>query len=40
MRISLANLYTEDYVEIARRIKELLDEYYTEFEAEALPEAA
>ncbi len=40
VRISLANLYTEDYVEIARRIKELLDEYYTEFEAEALPEAA
>ena len=39
VRISLANLYKEDYVEIARRIRELLDEYYTEFE-ETLSEAA
>ena len=33
VRISLANLNTEDYVEIARRLFELLDEYYAEYEA-------
>ena len=32
VRISLANLNTEDYVEIARRLYELLDEYYAEAE--------
>lgn len=30
VRVSLANLNTEDYVEIARRLFELLDEYYAE----------
>ena len=41
VRISLANLDSEDYVEIARRLYELLDEYYEEFEAEtALDQAA
>ena len=30
VRVSLANLYEEDYVEIARRLYELLDEYYAE----------
>ena len=30
VRISLANLNTEDYVEIGRRLFELLDEYYAE----------
>ena len=33
VRISLANLNEEDYVEIARRLFELLDEYYAESEA-------
>ena len=33
VRISLANLNTEDYVEIGRRLFELLDEYYAEAEA-------
>ena len=33
VRISLANLNEEDYVEIARRLFELLDEYYAEYEA-------
>lgn len=32
VRISLANLNTEDYVEIAGRLFELLDEYYAESE--------
>ena len=32
VRISLANLNTEDYVEIAHRLFELLDEYYAESE--------
>ena len=32
VRISLANLNTEDYVEIGRRLFELLDEYCTEAE--------
>ena len=35
VRISLANLNTEDYVEIARRLFELLDDYYAEYESEA-----
>ena len=30
VRVSLANLNTEDYVEIARRLYELLDEYWAE----------
>ena len=33
VRVSLANLDTEDYVEIARRVNELLDECYAEYEA-------
>lgn len=40
VRISLANLYTEDYVEIARRLFELLDEYYEEYEEETSLEEA
>ncbi|MBR3504519.1 MAG: bifunctional aspartate transaminase/aspartate 4-decarboxylase [Clostridia bacterium] len=41
VRISLANLYAEDYTEIARRLFELLDDYYAEYEAETgLDEAA
>ena len=41
VRISLANLDSEDYVEIARRLYELLYEYYEVFEAEtALDQAA
>ncbi len=40
VRISLANLWTGDYVEIARRLFELLDEYYAEFEAETTPDLA
>ncbi len=36
VRISLANLNTQDYVEIAERIRELLEEYYVKFEEEAL----
>ena len=43
VRISLANLNTEDYTEIARRLYELLDQYYEKFEQEtgaALPDAA
>ena len=43
VRISLANLNKEDYTEIARRLYELLDQYYEIFEAEtgkALPDAA
>ena len=35
VRISLANLNAEDYTEIARRLFELLDEYYAEFESDA-----
>lgn len=37
VRISLANLNTEDYVEIARRLFELLDDYNREFQS--IPEA-
>ena len=40
VRISLANLNKEDYTEIARRLFELLDEYYAEYEAEVLLEDA
>ncbi|MDO5133713.1 MAG: bifunctional aspartate transaminase/aspartate 4-decarboxylase [Eubacteriales bacterium] len=41
VRISLANLNKEDYVELARRLFELLEEYYEEYEAEtALDNAA
>jgi aspartate 4-decarboxylase len=41
VRISLANLNAEDYTEIARRLFELLDDYYAEYEADtALDEAA
>jgi len=41
VRVSLANLNTEDYVEIARRMFELLDLYMEDYEAEtALDEAA
>ena len=36
VRISLANLNAEDYTEIARRLFELLDDYYAEYEAEIL----
>ena len=39
-RISLANLNTEDYVEIARRLFELLDDYVAEYEQEAMKDAA
>ena len=34
VRISLANLNAVDYTEIARRLFELLDDYYAEYEAE------
>ena len=34
VRVSLANLNKEDYVEIARRLNELLDEHYQQYEAE------
>ena len=34
VRVSLANLDKEDYVEIARRMRELFDEYYEQYEAE------
>ncbi len=41
VRISLANLNAADYTEIARRLFELLDDYYAEYEAETgLDEAA
>lgn len=40
VRISLANLNAEDYVEIARRLFELLDEYWAEYDAEAELDAA
>ena len=40
VRISLANLNVEDYVEIARRLFELLDDYHSEYEANVLDEAA
>ena len=40
VRISLANLNEEDYAEIARRLFELLDEYYVEYEAEMMTNKA
>ena len=40
VRVSLANLNTEDYVEIARRLFELLDMYDEEYEAETALDAA
>ena len=40
VRISLANLNTEDYAEIARRLFELLDMYYEEYEVSAGMEKA
>ncbi len=40
VRISLANLNAEDYVEIARRLFELLDDYYSEYETYTMDEAA
>jgi len=40
VRISLANLNKEDYTEIARRLFELLDEYYAEYEEEMAADAA
>lgn len=41
VRISLANLNKDDYVEIARRLGELLDTYHTQYEQErSLPAAA
>jgi aspartate 4-decarboxylase len=40
VRISLANLNKDDYVEIARRMGELMDEYYARFEDETSLEAA
>ena len=40
VRISLANLNAEDYTEIVRRLFELLDEYYAEYEAETALENA
>lgn len=35
VRISLANLNKDDYVEIARRMGELMDEYYARFQQES-----
>ena len=40
VRISLANLNAADYAEIARRLFELLDDYYAEYEAEILLDEA
>ena len=40
VRNTLANLNTEDYMEIARRLFELLDDYYAEYEAEGILENA
>ena len=40
VRISLANLNAEDYTEIARRLFELLDDYYAEYESEAMQDEA
>lgn len=35
VRVSLANLDTDDYVEIARRLDELLEEYFEQYEGQA-----
>jgi aspartate/methionine/tyrosine aminotransferase len=40
VRISLANLNKEDYVEIARRLNELLDSYYATYQSAQLENAA
>ncbi len=40
VRVSLANLNKEDYVEIARRVRELLDEYHEEYARAAQPAQA
>jgi aspartate 4-decarboxylase len=40
VRVSLANLNKEDYVEIARRVRELLDEYHEEYARTAQPAQA
>lgn len=40
VRISLANLNEEDYVEIARMVFELQDDYYSEYKTSAMDEAA
>lgn len=40
VRVSLANLNEEDYVEIARRLFELLDDYAAEYNQEAMKDAA
>ena len=40
VRISLANLNKDDYVEIARRMGELMDEYYAQYEEETSLAAA
>ena len=40
VRISLANLNAEDYTEIARRLFELLDDYYVEYEADSVLDKA
>ena len=37
VRVSLANLNKDEYVEIARRVNELLDGYYAEYEKAAQP---
>ena len=40
VRISLANLNEQDYVEIAGRLEELLSEYWNEYEEEQSPDEA
>ena len=40
VRVSLANLNKDDYVELVRRLYELLDAYYAQYEQEAVPAAA
>ena len=40
VRVSLANLNQDDYVEIARRLSELLDEYHTQYEQETALDVA
>ena len=40
VRVSLANLNKDDYVEIARRLSELLDEYHTQYEQETALDVA
>jgi hypothetical protein len=38
--MSLANLNKDDYVELVRRLYELLDAYYAQYEQEAVLAAA